>query len=148
MEVEKRKHPRFEAVWPIRFNLNPDYHYVPAIRKMGVGGTIRNISLEGLLIDARMDLLDVCQIFSEEKEGDSAFQLEVVLTDSREMRRFLRGVVRWYRVGEPERNIRHFQAGLFLMDPESRAIARNIVESITPTTLNRGPAAPLKTDLN
>lgn len=137
MEVENRKYPRFEAALPVQFNLSPDYHFVFGIRKIGVGGTIRNISHEGLLIDARMDLLDVCQIFSEEMEGDSTFQMELVFTDSRGKRHLIRGAVRWYRLSESESDIRHFQAGLFLMDAESRVIARNIVQSITPVATKR-----------
>ena len=136
MEADKRKHPRFETTLPIRFNLNPNYHFVPGIRKTGVGGTIRNISSEGLLIDSRLDLLDVCQIFPEAIEDDSAFELEVMFTDSKDRRLLFRGAVRWYCLSEPERNIRHFRAGLYLKDPESRAIARNIIESITLTAPN------------
>lgn len=133
MGVENRKYPRIETALSIRFNLNPDHHFVPGIRKMGVGGTVRNISFEGLLIDSRLDLLDVCQIFPEAMEDDSAFELEVVLTDSRERRVLVKGAVRWYRVGGPEKKIRQFQAGLYLKDAESRAVARSIVESIIAT---------------
>jgi len=126
---EKRKYQRVETIIPIRFNLNPDHHFVPGIRKMGVGGTVRNISSEGLLIDSRLDLLDVCQIFPEAMEDDSAFELELVLTDSRERRLLIRGVVRWYRLSEPQGNIRHFRAGLYLKDAESRSIAKSIIGS-------------------
>lgn len=52
-----------------------DFHYVATITSLGIGGTIRNVSSAGLLIDARMDLLDICQIFSEEREEDSPFEL-------------------------------------------------------------------------
>jgi len=31
MRKEQRKHPRFETNLPARFNLNPDYHYVPTM---------------------------------------------------------------------------------------------------------------------
>lgn len=136
MDGEKRKHPRFAMTLPIRFNLNPDYHVVPGIRKMGVGGTVRNISSDGLLIDSRLDLLDVCQIFPEAMEDDAAFELEVVLTDPKERRVLIRGGVRWYHLREPEGNIRQFQAGLYLRDFESRVIAKSIVESITATAVN------------
>ena len=127
---DRRKHSRFETVLPIRFNLNPDYHHVPAIRKLGVAGTIRNISWEGIAIHSRMDLLDVCQIFSEEMEGDAVFQLEVLFTDPRKMTHWIKGEVRWYRLSEPDGSIRHFQAGLYLKDAESRAATRSIIESI------------------
>lgn len=136
MKKEDRKHPRIRTALPIRFNLNPDYHYVPEIRKMGVGGTARNVSSEGLLIDSSMDSLDLCQIFSEAIEDGSPFELEVVVTDSRERRSLIRGSVKWYRLSEPDGHIRHFQAGLYLKDDESRAVTRSIVESIIPKTTN------------
>ena len=98
---------------------------------MGVGGTVRNLSHEGLLIDSRLDLLDVCQIFPEAMEDDSTFELEVVLTDSRERRLLIKGAVIWYRLCEPEGSVHHFLAGLHLTDSESRAIARNLFESVT-----------------
>jgi len=126
---ENRKYPRIETALPIHFNLNPDYLYVPSIRKLGVAGTVRNISFEGLGIDSRMDLLDVCQIFSEEMEGDSTFQLEVFLTDPMKGTRLMSGAVRWYRVSEPDRDIRRLEAGLHLKDAESRAFAKELVES-------------------
>ena len=126
---ENRKYPRIETALPIHFNLNPDYHYVPSIRKLGVAGTVRNISFEGLGIDSRMDLLDVCQIFSEEMEDDSTFQLEVFRTDPMKGTRLMRGAVRWYRVSEPDRDIRRLEAGLHLKDAESRALAKELVES-------------------
>jgi hypothetical protein len=131
LEGENRKSPRFGIALPVRFNLNPDYHFVPAIRKMGVGGTIRNISSEGLLIDSQLDLLDLCQIFYEAMEDDSDFQLEMQVRDPRNRSTRIRGTVRWYNLSEPERNMRHFQAGLHLWDTGSRAIARSIVESVT-----------------
>jgi len=130
MGVDHRKYPRLDTALSIRFNLNPDHHFVPRIRKMGVGGTVHNISSEGLLIDSQLDLLDVCQIFPEAMDDDSAFELELQLTDSRERRVLIRGAVRWYRLSEPERKIRHFQAGLYLKDAESRAIVRSFVESV------------------
>lgn len=126
---ERRRYPRVQKIIPVRFNLNPDHHFVPGIRKMGVGGTVRNISFEGLLIDSRLDLLDVCQIFPEAMEDDSDFELEIMLTDSRERRLLIRGMVRWYQLSDPEESVRHFRAGLHLKDAESQAFARTIVES-------------------
>ncbi len=136
--VENRRHSRFKTRIPVRFNLNPNYHFVPGIRKTGVGGTLRNVSPEGFLIDAPLDLIDVCQIFPEDLEADSPFELEVLFTDSRERRFLMRGSVRWYRVSEPERDIRHFEAGLHLRDAESRAVAKSMVRSITRATVNGG----------
>lgn len=136
MDGERRKRPRFEIALPIRFNLNPDYHVVPGIRKMGVGGTVHNISFQGLQIDSRMDLRDVCQIFPEALNSKSAFELEVVLNDPRERRVLIRGRVRWYRLSKPVGDLRQFSAGLFLREPESRAIAREIVGSIRARGLN------------
>lgn len=130
-KAESREDPRFETAIPIRFNLNPDHHFVFGIRNLGVGGTIRNISLRGLGIDSRMDVLDVCQVFPEEMEEDSPFELEVVLWDSRGARLLIRGQVRWYRLNEPDGDIRHFQAGLYLNDQESVSIAEGIIESVT-----------------
>jgi len=130
MEKEQRKNVRLETSLAMRFNLNPDYHFVPGIRKMGVGGTIRNISCEGICIVSDLDLLDVCQIFPEDIEDGANFELEVQLTDHRERRLLIRGRVKWYKIGEPERNVRRFQAGLYLKDGESRVIAGNIVESL------------------
>jgi len=137
MGPEQRKNPRFDMSLAMRFNLNPDHHFVPEIRKMGVGGTIRNISCEGIRIDSDLDLLDVCQIFPEAIDDGSTFELEIQLTDHRERRLLLRGEVKWYRVTEPERNIRHFQAGLCLRDAESRTIASDIVESIASAGFGR-----------
>jgi len=136
MEVDNRKHPRFQTTLPTRFNLNPDHHFVPEIRKWGVKGAVSNISHEGLLIVSHMDLLDVCQIFSEAMDDDSAFELEVELTDSKERSVRVKGEVRWYRMSEPDMANRHFRAGLHLKDRESRAVARSIVESITALKLS------------
>ncbi len=97
---------------------------------MGVGGTLRNVSYEGALIDSRLDLIDVCQIFPEDIEDDSPFELELTLTDSREKTWLIRGSVRWYRVSELARNTSHFQAGLLLKDRQSRAIAKGIIKSV------------------
>jgi hypothetical protein len=129
--VENRRHPRFDTAFPTRFNLSPDRHFVPEIRKWGVKGAVNNISCEGLLIDSQMDLLDVCQIFSEAMDDDSAFELEVELTDAKNRSVRVKGEVRWYRVSEPLTADRHFLAGLHLKDAESQAVARSIVEWIT-----------------
>ncbi len=97
---------------------------------MGVGGILRNVSFEGLSLDSRLDLIDVCQLFPEALEDNSPFELEVLLTDSKDRQFVIRGSVRWYRIGEPEGDVRAFQAGLHLKDSESRAVARSIVKSI------------------
>jgi hypothetical protein len=128
---DRRKYPRIETVIPIQFNLNPDYHFVPAIRKRGVAGTTQNISLEGLLIGARMDMLDICQVFPEALDDDSPFELEVVLTDFRGRRERIMGTVKWYLISEAKGDIHHFQAGLYLRDAGSRAIARSLVDHTT-----------------
>jgi hypothetical protein len=130
MEEENREYYRYETSFPIHFNLNPDHHYVPAIRKMGVAGTIRNISLQGLGIDSQMDLLDLCQIFSEAIEDGSPFELEIQFWDSSGRRVLLKGSVRWHQVSEPKNDIRHFKAGLLLKDAETLTAARGLVESI------------------
>jgi hypothetical protein len=130
VRVENRKYSRFKTKIPIRFNLNPNYHFVPGMRRMGVGGVLQNVSFEGLSIDSRLDLIDVCQLFPEALEDNSPFELEVLLTDSKDRRFVIRGSVIWYRIGEPERDVRAFQAGLHLKDSESRAVARSIVKSI------------------
>jgi hypothetical protein len=134
-ENNRRKYPRFGINIPIRFNLNPQYHFVPEVRKMGVGGSVRNICREGLMIHSRMDLLDVCQIFYEAMEEDSPFELEVVVADFRGKRLLLRGSVRWYQLTDPDGGIRRFQAGLYLKDSESRSCARGIVKSIAEKTV-------------
>lgn len=103
---------------------------------MGVGGTVRNISSEGLLIDSQLDVLDVCQIFPEAIDDDSAFELELQFSDPRDRRLLIRGVVRWYRLSAPEEKTRYFQAGLYLRDDESRAIAKGIIQSIRMPALN------------
>jgi len=131
MKQDNRKHPRNANAFPIRFNLNPDYHHVPAIRRLGVGGTARNVSSKGLLIDSWMDLLDLCQIFSEAIEDGSPFELEVVLTNSRQRRLLIRASVRWYQLSESENGIRYLRAGLQLKDDESLPAARALIESIT-----------------
>ena len=133
MQEERRKHRRFRIHIPVHFNLNPDYHYVPGIRKLGVGGAICNISHEGILIESQMDLQDVCQVFSEAIEEGSPFELEVTFRDVRGARALIRGLVKWYRLSEPEGEIRHFQAGLLLRDDESINIAKDIIQSLTRT---------------
>ena len=132
---ENRKYPRFETALAIHFNLNPDYHYVSQIKKLGVPGHLRDVSLEGIGIDSQMDLHDVCQIFSEAIEEDSPFELEVILWDPRGRRALLRGAVKWYEVDEPENDIRQFKAGLYLKDDESRTATRSIIASITGLTI-------------
>ncbi len=136
MRADSRKHPRFRTTLPTRFNLNPDHHVVPEIRKWGVKGAVNNISCEGLQIDSHMDLCDVCQIFSEAMDDDSAFELEVELIDAKKRSTRVRGEVKWYRVSEPDKPDRHFQAGLRLRDAESQAVAMDIVESITASEPN------------
>ena len=133
MQEGRRRHRRFKTHIPVRFNLNPDYHYVSGIRKLGVGGTVCNISHEGIRIESQMDLQDVCQVFSEAIEEGSPFELEVTFRDVRGIRALLRGSVRWYRVSEPEGEIRHLQAGLYLHDKESVSIAKGIIESVNGT---------------
>lgn len=133
MQEERRKHRRFRTNIPVRYNLNPEYHYVSGIRKLGVGGTVCNISHEGIRIESQMDLQDVCQVFSEAIEEGSPFELEVTFRDARGIRALLRGSVRWYRLSEPEGEIRHFQAGLLLRDEESIDIAKDIIQSLTRT---------------
>jgi len=128
---DQRKSPRFGMALPIHFNLNPDYHYVPSIKRFGVGGTLRDVSLEGIRIDSQMDLEDVCQIFSEAMEEGSPFELEVFFWDSRGRSAVLRGSVKWYEVSGPESDVRHFKAGLSVRGEESRSTARSMVESIT-----------------
>lgn len=96
-----------------------------------MGGTIRKISLEDLVIESSLDLRDVCQIFSEEVEDDCHFELELILTNFKGKRLLIRGSVDWYQLSEPDRGIRHFEAGLYLNDEESRTAARAILESIT-----------------
>ena len=96
-----------------------------------MAGTIRNVSLQGLGIDSQMDLLDVCQIFSEAIEDGSPFELEIQFWDSRGRRVLLRGSVKWYRVWEPENDMRHFEAGLELKDDESLTTVSGLIESIT-----------------
>jgi hypothetical protein len=135
MKAERREDPRFETAIHIRFNLNPDYHFLQGIRRLGVGGTIRNLSLRGLEVDSEMDLLDVCQIFSEEMKEDSPFELEVVLWNSRGTRLLIRGSVRWCQLSEPDGDIRHFQACLHLKDDESIDATKSIIESASKTAM-------------
>jgi len=131
---DKRKHPRFEAALPVHFNLDPNYHYVPSIKRFGVGGRLRNVSREGIRIDSQMDLQDVCQIFSEAIEEDSPFELEVFFWDSWGRSALVRGSVRWYEITEPENDTREFKAGLYLKDDESRTATQRIVHSETATS--------------
>jgi len=137
--ADNRKYTRFETTIPIRFNLNPDYHHVPRIRKLGVGGTVRNVSLQGLGIDSRMDLLDLCQIFSEAMEEDSPFELELFLSDPKKGRELIKGAVRWHRLSESERDIWHFQAGLYLKDAADQVTARGIIGSLSLMTTASPP---------
>ncbi len=133
MEVENRKHPRLRAAIPIRFNLDPDYHFVPRIKKAGVVGFVRNISPEGLGIDSEMDLLDVCQIFHESIEDDSVFGVELVFTDPEGTEIRIRGQVSWYQMSETGNDLQQLRAGLHLEDTESRTLAMRIVKSISRT---------------
>jgi hypothetical protein len=133
MGHEKRRHSRFKVAIPVRFNLDPKHHLVPRIRKTGVRGTLRDLSPEGFRIESGMDLLDVCQIFPEAIGDDSVFGLELEFSDSQYGRIPTRGEVRWYRVGELRGNLRDFQAGLRLMDIDSRLVARRMVETISRT---------------
>ena len=129
--VDRRRYPRIETTVAVSFNLNPDYHHVPGIRKLGVGGTVRSISPEGIRIESQMDVQDVCQIFPEAIEEASPFELEVTFRDTRGRRTLLKGSVRWYRLSEPNGEIRHFHVGLYLKDDESINIAKGIIESVT-----------------
>jgi hypothetical protein len=130
MTRDRRKHHRFEVAIPTRFNLNPDHHFVPGIRKMGVGGTVHNVSPEGLRIDSRLDLLDLIQIFPEARDDDATFELEATLPTAKEERTLIRGTVIWYRLSEPEKKVRQFRMGLYLKDADSRALIGSILESI------------------
>jgi len=131
MVHENRRNPRFKAAFPVRFNLDPKHHFVPRIRKTGIGGTVRDVSSEGLRIESEMDMLDVCQIFHEAIEDDSVFGLELVVSDSEHGKTPVKGEVRWYRVGDPQNDLRGFRAGLHLKDANSRAAVRTMIESIS-----------------
>ena len=126
MERERRKHPRLEIDILIHFNLDPDHHYVPGIRKKGIAGRVRNISPEGLRIDAQMDLLDVCQIFPEDTEEGAAFVIDVFFVDSRGKESVIKGEIKWYELGEPEDQIWQFRAGLYLIDADSRTTVKRM----------------------
>jgi hypothetical protein len=126
MEQERRKHPRLEISIPISFNLDPDYHYVPALRKRGVVGRARNISPEGLGIDARMDLLDLFQIFPEDTGERAAFLLDVFFPDTKGSESMIKAEVKWYQLSDPEDQVWQFRAGLYLSDAESRAVVKNV----------------------
>jgi hypothetical protein len=97
---------------------------------MGVGGTVHNVSPEGLRIDSRLDLLDLIQIFPEARDDDATFELEATLPTAKEDRTVIRGTVIWYRLSEPEKKVRQFRMGLHLKDADSRALIESIVESI------------------
>lgn len=133
---EQRGSTRFSVAMPIRFNLNPDFHYVQSIRMMGVGGRTRDISKEGLSIDSRLDLGDVCQIFPEALEDGSVFELELELMDARDRKVRIRGAVKWYRVDEQPGDLLHFMAGVHLKDAESQAVATGLVTSAKKATLH------------
>jgi hypothetical protein len=77
-----------------------------------------------------MDLLDLCQIFSEAMEEDSPFELELFLSDPKRGRELIKGAVRWHRLSESEGNTWQFQAGLYLKDAEGQATARGIIRSL------------------
>lgn len=128
--AEDRTYAQFEPRVPVQFNLNPTYHSVPAIRRMGVGGTIRKISPEDLVIESSLDLRDVCQIFSEEVEDDCHFELELILTNFKGGTIAYQGVGGLVSIERTTRGIRHFQAGFRLKDDENRTAARPILESI------------------
>jgi hypothetical protein len=132
MDTERRRHPRRKAAYPVRFNLNPDHHFMQGLRTMGVGGKIRNVSQGGMMIDSRLDVLDLCQIFPEELEEDSPFELELSLSDSRGRRTLFRGTVKWYRLDEPDgQGLRHFQAGLRLRGENAYAVAETVLGSVS-----------------
>jgi hypothetical protein len=103
------------------------------IRSMGVAGTIRNVSSGGIMIDSRLDVLDVCHIFAEELEEDSPLELEISLSDSRGRRTLFRGTVKWYQVSEPDSHgLRHFQAGLQLRGENISSVTETVLGSASP----------------
>jgi len=132
MKKDRRRHPRFKTAIPVHFNLNPDQSDAPAIKKLGLAGTMRDVSAEGLRIDSRMALLDMFQIFQEAMKEDSPFELEVFLVDSVERKYPIKGEVRWHRLSEPEKDLLgwRFQAGLYLKDRASRSVVKNIIVSM------------------
>jgi hypothetical protein len=130
MSIERRKQARYETAYTTQFNLNPDYHFIQTIRRMGVAGTIRNVSSGGIMIDSRLDVLDVCHIFAEELEEDSPFELELSLSDSRGRRTLLRGTVKWYQVSEPDsQGLRLFRAGLHLRAENISSVTETVLGS-------------------
>jgi hypothetical protein len=134
MGVENRKRPRLKTAIQVRFNLDSNYHFVPKIREKGIGGTVRNISSEGLGIESELDMLDMCQIFPESIEDGSVFGLELVFIDSERRKTLIKGEVSWHRMSQPQNDLWHFQAGLQPKDTKSRAVARRMFESISRTT--------------
>jgi hypothetical protein len=127
---DSRRDVRFNLDLPVRFNLNPDYHYVQSIRKMGVVGRTRNISRSGLSIDSQLDLGDVFQIFPEAIEKESPFEMELEIMGSTKKNTRIKGAVRWYRLEERSGHLFYFEAGIYLTDSDSQKIAQNIVRSL------------------
>jgi hypothetical protein len=82
-----------------------------------------------------MDLLDLCQVFPEAIEDGSPFELEVVLTDSRQKRLLIRASVMWYQLGESENGIRYLRVGLQLKNDESLPAACSHIKPITGVAL-------------
>jgi hypothetical protein len=134
--AEQRRSPRYPVSLPTRFNLNPDFHYLQSIRKMGVGGKVENISGEGLMLDSQLDVGDVCQIFPEAMEEGSTFEIELEIMDSRNRKTLLKGSVRWYQLEERPGNLLHLKAGVHLRDKESQAVAQDIVKYALEVSLN------------
>jgi len=127
---DRREYCRFETTIPVHHRIDSQYRHTPETEKLTMAGILRNVSLEGLRIDFQMEVLDVCDVLSEIGKG-SLFEMEVP-AGFIEGGAPLRGVVKWFRVDEPDDGyMQHFRAGLFLNDPESCAVVNGILESMT-----------------
>jgi hypothetical protein len=131
---DRREYCRFETTIPVHHRIDSQDRHTAETEKLAMAGILRNVSLKGLRIDFQMEVLDVCDVLSEMGKG-SLFEMEVP-AGFIEGGAPLRGVVKWFRVDEPDDGyMQHFRAGLFLDDPESCAVVNGILESMTGSAL-------------
>jgi hypothetical protein len=130
MLEERRKYHRFRTAIPIHHRVNSRVPDTAAPENLEAVAILRNVSLEGILIDFWSELLELPELLPQAERGPS-IGLEMV-ADSIGVRLPVRGVVRWYQVGKPQDGITpHLRAGICLKDPESYTAVTGILRYIT-----------------
>lgn len=116
---ERRKYPRFEVSFPVNFRVSGGtFLGARSAGIEGIGtrttGTIGNVSLEGLFIEANPTRDQINEIIRAKRDQDR-FDIEIETNLMGESVTMM-GKVVWYDINFMEEVPYHFRAGIFLED--------------------------------